>query len=49
MKLKVKVGTCSMHVVEMEMKCPLCGVLVRSGESHACSLPPKPTQKKLKK
>jgi hypothetical protein len=30
-------GTCSLSVIGMDMNCPLCGTLVKSGESHSCS------------
>lgn len=41
MKVKVKVGSasCSFFVQGMDMNCPLCGVLVLSGERHECSRP----------
>jgi hypothetical protein len=29
-------GSCSVFVQGMEMNCPLCRVLVRSGEHHEC-------------
>lgn len=38
MKVKVKVGRCSIFVEGMEMKCPLCNVLVESGQSHECTI-----------
>jgi hypothetical protein len=35
---KVRVsGHCQMFVEGMNMTCPLCGVLVKSGETHECS------------
>jgi len=36
MKVKVSYGQCSMYVLGMDMNCPLCGVLVKSGENHKC-------------
>jgi len=30
---------CYLFVVGLEMHCPLCGELVRSGERHACETP----------
>jgi hypothetical protein len=48
-KVKVKWGTCSMFVEGMEMNCPLCGTLVKSGETHNCGTPePKAKGQKLK-
>jgi hypothetical protein len=36
MKVKVS-GTCSIFVLGIDMNCPLCGKLVRSGETpHGC-------------
>jgi hypothetical protein len=37
MKTKVSYANCSIFVVGMDMDCPLCGALVRSGEHHNCS------------
>jgi hypothetical protein len=37
MKAKVSYGHCSLYVFGMEMNCPMCGVLVKSGEQHSCS------------
>jgi hypothetical protein len=37
----VVTGTCSVYVEGMEMHCPLCRVLVRSGEHHECQKPAK--------
>jgi hypothetical protein len=31
-------GKCAVWVEGMDMKCPLCGTLVRSGEHHACKV-----------
>jgi hypothetical protein len=48
-KVKVKRGTCSMFVEGMDMNCPLCGTLVKSGESHTCgTLEPKAKSQRLK-
>jgi hypothetical protein len=34
---KAKVtGECFVYVEGMNMNCPLCGVIVRSGERHSC-------------
>lgn len=47
--IKVKWGTCSMFVHGMDMNCPLCGELVKSGETHKCETPqPKAKGQKLK-
>jgi hypothetical protein len=35
-KTKVSYESCSMFVQGLEMNCPLCGVLVKSGERHMC-------------
>jgi hypothetical protein len=35
-KTKVSYGACSVFVQGMDMNCPLCGVLVKSGETHKC-------------
>lgn len=45
-KINVSYGKCSMFVQGMEMNCPLCGVLVKSGDKHECE---KTEPKKLKK
>ena len=44
-------GKCSMTVLGLDMNCPLCGVLVKSGESHDCekSKPKVVSRKKVKK
>ena len=35
-------GSCQMAVIGMDMNCPLCKTLVKSGESHQCEIvPPK--------
>jgi hypothetical protein len=34
----ISYGKCAVWVEGMEMKCPLCGTLVRSGENHACKV-----------
>jgi hypothetical protein len=33
---------CSIFVSGLDMKCPLCQAIVRSGESHECQRPQKP-------
>ena len=38
-KSSVNYGKCSVFVLGMEMNCPMCGVLVKSGEQHQCSRP----------
>lgn len=38
-KVTVSYAQCSLTVQGMNMKCPLCGVLVKSGEQHACKRP----------
>lgn len=35
-KTKINYGKCSIVVQGMEMNCPLCGTLVKSGETHEC-------------
>jgi hypothetical protein len=37
MKVKMS-GTCHIFVEGMEMNCPLCGSLVKSGETHDCKV-----------
>lgn len=37
MKVSVNYGKCSIFVQGMDMNCPLCKALVRSGESHECA------------
>lgn len=36
MKTKVSYGKCHVQVVGIDMNCPMCGVLVKSGETHDC-------------
>jgi hypothetical protein len=38
-KTKISYGKCTMFVQGMDMNCPMCGVLVKSGEQHACEQP----------
>lgn len=33
----VSYGRCKIYVQGLDMNCPLCGVLVKSGERHTCS------------
>jgi uncharacterized C2H2 Zn-finger protein len=49
-KVKVKWGTCSMFVDGLDMNCPLCGTLIKSGEkTHYCETPrPKAKSQRLK-
>jgi hypothetical protein len=35
----VSYETCSLTVLGMDLTCPLCGVLVKSGSSHNCRKP----------
>jgi hypothetical protein len=42
-KATLSYAMCSIVVQGIEMRCPLCGVLVKSGTSHACSKPEQPT------
>lgn len=35
----VTYGECSIFVQGIEMNCPLCGVLVKSGTHHPCTKP----------
>lgn len=50
MKTKVHYENCTIRVESMEIVCPLCKVLVKSGEQHTCSKPlevrPKPPAKR---
>jgi hypothetical protein len=39
MKAKLSYATCSLFVVGLEMDCPLCGLLVKSGQRHTCEKP----------
>lgn len=49
MKAKIKYGTFSLFVVGLEMNCPLCGTLVKSGETHKCGTPePKAKSQRVK-
>jgi len=35
--VKVKIaGSCTLYVYGLDMNCPMCGTLVKSGENHAC-------------
>jgi len=36
MKTTFTYGRCSIFMVGMEMNCPMCGRLVKSGEHHTC-------------
>jgi hypothetical protein len=36
MKVSVIAGSCEMYVYGLDMRCPLCKTLVRSGERHSC-------------
>ena len=37
MKLtRIRSGKCEVFVSGMDLHCPLCGVLVKDGERHAC-------------
>ena len=49
-KTTVSYSHCSLFVEGLEMNCPLCGVLVKSGERHQCQQPePKIIEAKPKK
>ena len=48
MKTKISYALCSIFVEGLEMKCPLCGVLVKSGVSHECSKPEKHSRRARK-
>jgi len=39
-RASVASATCLVYVEGMEMTCPLCGTLVRSGERHQCKRTP---------
>ena len=51
MKTKVNYGKCEMFIEGLDMACPLCEVLVKSGEHHECSTeeqkPAKPVKCKV--
>jgi len=36
MKYSISVGKCSISVQGVDMQCPLCKVMVRSGQAHEC-------------
>jgi len=36
MKYSIGVGKCSIAVQGVDMQCPLCKVMVRSGQTHEC-------------
>lgn len=38
-KVSVSYANCSLFVVGLDMNCPLCKVLVKSGDHHACTKP----------
>jgi hypothetical protein len=38
-KVNVSYETCSIQVLGIDMNCPLCGELVKSGSIHQCSKP----------
>ena len=44
-KVKMNWGKCTVAVVGVDMNCPLCGTLVKSGERHECEK--REPQKKL--
>lgn len=45
--MSITSAQCSVFLVGMEMRCPLCKVLVRSGEHHECRIElRKPARKK---
>lgn len=49
MKIAITVGKCHMFVLGMDLVCPLCKVLVRSGTQHECQIQePVPSRKKGK-
>lgn len=51
MKTKLNVGRCHIEVQGMNFRCPLCGTLVQSGQTHDCELkaiPEKPEKKNRK-
>ncbi len=49
LKTKVNYAECTMFVVGLDMDCPLCGVKVKSGESHQCASKPEPRKVKPKR
>lgn len=46
MKTKLSYEACHIYVEGTEMNCPLCKVLVKSGETHNCN---KPAAKQIRK
>jgi hypothetical protein len=44
MKKSIYYNNCKLSVLGIDMNCPMCGALVKSGETHQCSNP-KPKQK----
>lgn len=38
-KINVTYADCTVHVVGTNLKCPLCGTLVKDDEFHSCTRP----------
>lgn len=49
MKTTVSYGKCSLFVLGIEMNCPMCGVLVESGQHHECEKKELPKPRKTKR
>lgn len=37
-KISISTAKCSMFVLGMEMRCPVCKAVVKSGQKHTCSI-----------
>jgi hypothetical protein len=46
--VEIRYGQCEVYVEGADMRCPLCGTLVRSGQNHSCKVidPAKPQRKR---
>lgn len=48
MTTRINYAVCAMFVEGLDMPCPLCGVMVLSGNRHECKKPDKPSVKLTK-
>lgn len=48
-KVSISYANCSVAVLGIDMHCPLCKTLVKSGERHQCSKPEIEAPKKRRK